>query len=297
MARPQTYSPSRRFMMQGIMWIILGATVGLAALVSHHRRSAFEVKLGPAINYRTVTGQLRKGWKITKSPDELSSTLITADESADSSDEDEEVGSRRIRIVREPLGTYRTPLEFAISRLPSGGHLRGKEHLPIAGFPGEALYQMRDMTPKSLQQILAHGGSVPAKTLCIATVGNSGRGLAVELEGIGEPESHDIDLIKRIAATIKIDDEPPLVETPEIVLGNEVHVPVPELFATVKQDDSLITARLMRTKAAGGAMRSIMVAPMVMLPKDTRETVHTALALFDYNFEDADVRQDEGGAW
>jgi hypothetical protein len=44
-------------------------------------------------------------------------------------------------------------------------------------------------------------------------------------------------------------------------------------------------------------MRSIMVAPMVMLSKDTRETVHTALALLDYNFEDADVRQDEGGAW
>src|SRR2546421_5122303 len=89
MARPQTYPPSRRFMMQGIMWIILGATVGLAALVSHHRRSAFEVKLAPPITYRAVTVQLPKGWKITKNPDELTSTLITASESADSTDEDE----------------------------------------------------------------------------------------------------------------------------------------------------------------------------------------------------------------
>src|SRR5438034_7830376 len=108
MARPQTYSPARRFMMQGIMWIILGASVGLAALVSHHRRSAFELKLAPPITYRTVTVQLPKGWKLTKNPDELSSTLITADESADSSDEDEESGGRTIRIVHEPLGTYRT---------------------------------------------------------------------------------------------------------------------------------------------------------------------------------------------
>src|SRR5689334_16676499 len=66
MARPQNYSPTRRFMMQGIMWIILGATVGLAALVSHHRRSAFEVKLAPPITYRGVTVQLPKGWKITR---------------------------------------------------------------------------------------------------------------------------------------------------------------------------------------------------------------------------------------
>jgi hypothetical protein len=283
-------------MMQGIMWIILGATIGLAALVSHHRRSAFEVKLSPPITYRSVTVQLPKGWKLTKNPDELSSTLMTADESADSSDEDEESGGRTIRIVREPLGTYRTPLEFALTRLAPGGHRAG-EHLPIAGLPGELQVQRRDMTPKSLQQILAHGGLVPAKTLCIATVGNSGRGLAVELEGTGEPESHDIDLIKRIAATIKIADEPPLTEAPEIVLGNDVHVPVPDLFATVKQDDPLLTARLMRTKSASGVMRSIMVAPMVMLPKDTRETVHSAVALFDYNFEDADVRQEEGGAW
>src|SRR5690349_10544955 len=171
MARPQTNSPARRFMMQGIMWIILGATVGLAALVSHHRRSAFEVKLAPPITYRSVTVQLPKGWTIKKTSDELSSTLITATESADSSDEDEEGGGRTIRIVREPLGSYRTPLEFALTRLSPGGHLRGKEHLPIGGFPGEALFQVRDLTPKSLQQILAHGGLVSEKNLCIATVG------------------------------------------------------------------------------------------------------------------------------
>jgi hypothetical protein len=39
-------------MMQGIMWIVLGATVGLAALVDHNRRQAREVELGEPTRFR-----------------------------------------------------------------------------------------------------------------------------------------------------------------------------------------------------------------------------------------------------
>src|SRR5206468_10299959 len=119
MARPQTYSPARRFMMQGIMWIILGATVGLAALVSHHRRTSIDVKLGDAISYRGVTVQLPKGWEIVKTSDEQSAVVFTATEKTKDED-DEENGARVLKIMREPLGSYRSPIEYALSQLHPG---------------------------------------------------------------------------------------------------------------------------------------------------------------------------------
>src|SRR5947199_9881843 len=96
MARPVTYSPARRFLIQGIMWIILGATVGLAALVRHHRKSWLEVKLAPAMTYRQVTAQLPKGWEIIKTSDPLSEVLLTATEAK--RDEEDEDGPRGVRI-------------------------------------------------------------------------------------------------------------------------------------------------------------------------------------------------------
>src|SRR5581483_5223324 len=289
MPRPQQYTPARRFMMQGIMWVILGATVGLAALVSHQRRSSIDVKLDDLKEYRGVSVQLPRGWEISKKADPMSAVLVSATEKK-SSDEDE--GPRVVRIVRETLPSYRDPFEYAAARL---GHIgqssqTGKNYVTIAHSQGEMLYQVR-ITMRNIAQMQV------SKSICAATVTPSGRGLAVELDGDGEISESDIDLVKRIAGSIKLGDEPETIDSGLVTLGNGITAPVPADFSTVKSPDPLSPQRFFRGNNSTGPMRTITMLPIVMLPKDGSATILTMLSLCDGHFEDAQVHPDSDGVF
>jgi hypothetical protein len=62
MPRAMPETRFRRFMMQGIMWIILGGTVGLAALLDRGRASALRVELGEPSKFDGFSIRLPKGW-------------------------------------------------------------------------------------------------------------------------------------------------------------------------------------------------------------------------------------------
>src|SRR6185295_5702611 len=63
MPRPPE-SKLRRFMMQGIMWLILGATIGVAALVDRQKSHKLEVKLGDPVKLEGgISIRLPAGWK------------------------------------------------------------------------------------------------------------------------------------------------------------------------------------------------------------------------------------------
>ena len=285
-------------MMQGIMWIVLGATVGLAALVSHHRRTSIDVKLGDAISHRGVTVQLPKGWEIVKTADKQSAVVVTATEKKN--DDDEEGGARVLKITREPLGSYRSPIEYALSQLHPGGGaskiIQGQDYFPIDNSPGEVLYQVRDLAPTSLRDA-RQGGRRRVKTICAATVAPSGRGIAIAMDADGDIDASDMELIKRIAATVKLADEPPLIDSTEVKLDNAVRVPIPADFSTARRDDALAMPRMLRGKNTTGPMRSITVLPIVWLPKDGSATLLTMLSLSGSDFEDAQVRPDSSGGF
>jgi hypothetical protein len=286
-------------MMQGIMWIILGATVGLAALVSYERRSSIDVKLDGPKDFRGVSVQLPKGWEVSKKTDPLSSVLLTATESK--KDEDDGSSGRVIRIVREPIPSNRSPIEFAALRLGNGGSgsatVKGKNYITIDRSPGEILYQIREVAPKSLRDAMA-GETRLTEVVCAATMTPSGRGFAVELEGEdAENLIQDIDLVKRIAGTVKLSDEPPLIDSGEVTLDNQIHVPLPPDFKTAKHDGPLDPQRIFRSQSASGAMKTIALLPVVMLPKDGTASILTMLSMCAGDFEDAQVRQDPSGAW
>jgi len=72
----------RRFMMQTIMWVILGATIGVAALVDRQKASKLEVKLGePTKLDGGISIRLPAGWKEIDVPGG-SETLIAVEDTA-----------------------------------------------------------------------------------------------------------------------------------------------------------------------------------------------------------------------
>src|SRR6187397_1503616 len=81
MPRPPE-SKLRRMMMQGIMWVILGATIGVAALVDRQKASKLEVKLAEPVKLDGgISIRLPAGWKEVDTPSG-SETLIAVEDTA-----------------------------------------------------------------------------------------------------------------------------------------------------------------------------------------------------------------------
>jgi hypothetical protein len=72
----------RRFLMQSIMWVILGATIGVAALVDRQKSQKLEVKLGePTKMEGGISIRLPRGWKEMDTP-RGNETLIALEDTA-----------------------------------------------------------------------------------------------------------------------------------------------------------------------------------------------------------------------
>ena len=156
------------------------------------------------------------------------------------------------------------------------------------------IYQQRILPAKNIQDVL-RGGLRQAKTIIAAAIAPSGRGVSIELDGDGEVAASDMDLIKRIAATVKLSDEPALIDSGEVSLDNGIHLPIPADFSAVKSDDPLDMRRVMRARNTSSPMRSITALPIVLLPKDGAATLQTMMSVFGNGFADAEVQADASG--
>src|SRR5881227_1032133 len=218
MPNPWQYSRGRRIATQVVMWLILAATIGLAALVSAHRRTALQVALASPQTVKHVTIALPKDWEVTPNRNDLAPTFLTARPSDDD--------SVRIVVTLDPLPQHRTPLQMA---LPGSGK-RGRDKitqapLTIAGNPGVLISYAQKQSMRGFpgQDDL----EMDVKSVVAATVLPSGKGLSIELNDIGEPEPADLDLVRRIVASISVKGEPALEQASEVKLRGDIAVAVP----------------------------------------------------------------------
>jgi hypothetical protein len=159
----------RKFMMQGIMWLILGATVGGAALVDHIKNNALSVPLGPAMAFDDVTLSLPQGWE-------------PLDASSD---------PQILVALRDPnLGDE----IFVTREATTGGRLL--ERIPIGDRQG------------TLRLDVSHDNGESEVDLIASRPMPSGPPLTIMLSTDSTPQADalqaEIDLIKRVAATVKI---------------------------------------------------------------------------------------------
>jgi hypothetical protein len=282
--------------MQAVMWLILGATVAVAALITAHRQNRSEVKLNRTITSRQLTVQLPGSWRISSSTDPLSPTLVTATEQAG----DEEDGRRTIRIIREAVPQRLSPTEYLELQFPSDekhieldGDLQNIRMADSAGVLQSAVVQHAAQSARDLAR-----GVEPSKLIIAAALPASNKGIAIVLEGEGIPETFDVDLVKRIARTIKLADEPKQTDEKQLTIGEGIGINIPDGFKAVENKDPLRTARELRgDDADADGWRAIDLVPIVLSDKDGAEAVSTMLGEFDDSFSASDPHRDADGVW
>lgn len=201
MSRPWQYTRSRYFLMQAVMWLILGATVGLAALISRHRGGRVE-SLTEKVEVKAPAGQvsvlLPKGWVIeTRKPKlgQADALKIIAREPAEEADPDQP--GRVVTVTLEPVTEDFTATQY----------LAETRKLP--------LLQVRQTLLGNRKWILTGGPTiahvmdedVPGYRLDACTIFGSGAvamALDIELTGYLRQDPKDEDLLKQIATRVQV---------------------------------------------------------------------------------------------
>jgi hypothetical protein len=120
----------RHFTMQAIMWVLLGASVGLAALANHHLRDAHYISLSNPIVDDAFTFRLPEGWK-TDSARTGANSIYLATES------DESDAQRIITINHLRIGAGISPLELIRRQLGPGVQMQQVNSVSLDGHPAQ----------------------------------------------------------------------------------------------------------------------------------------------------------------
>src|SRR5687768_11316932 len=123
MAKSWQYPRWRRYAMQATMWLILGATLGLAAFVNHERRRSLRVELGAPATYGPITVRLPRAWDVIAPNESDPRVVVSATEPAQTPTRRPGQG-RTVTILRERLPAARGPLEHLLISisLPAAVH-------------------------------------------------------------------------------------------------------------------------------------------------------------------------------
>lgn len=267
--------------MQGVMWLILGGSVGLAALVNHRIRESMHIELGEEIPYGNLIVRLPVGWKVQSGEAASSSSSAAAAGATTAAGESLLVRAveatampRSLSIERHRLGALISPEEFLFQD-------------PM--LPAVAAQQMLNLAPAELadhpailiaaQLYGAAGredggapgpGAAPApaaareprKLLRICTVLPSRDAILVQVDGPGTLSDADFALARQVAGAVQITGEPWLEESTRTVeLSDGTIVGVPEGFGAVANNDPNRIARSLLRAARDGSWACAELVP------------------------------------
>ena len=241
MPKPSDYTPTRRYIMQAVMALILAATIALAAAVSSRARRANRVELSndAPVTARQVTVRLPQGWRAQPTDAKDPGLVVEAVEHLEADDEEEDAdgGTARTVTVRvEHLSTPQSPLQCLLSNF---GHLISSRRpqrtedwfapIAIAGHPG--------MMMTAEQGSRRRGGGTTRKDVVAAAVLPSLRAVTIHLQGVGEADANDHAVVQAIAAALTLAGEPALGKPGEVVtLADGIRFTAPRGFVPVAAD-------------------------------------------------------------
>ena len=191
MARTFESTAARRVAMQALMWLILGATLAVAAVISHRDGGASRVVLGVPTRVGALTVALPQGWKVS-----VREGTLTASEPAPAP------LRRMIEIQQEALD--QDPLPSAEELLES----RAQTDLRLTELKFAGLH----VTGAYMENFIKEDDDAPQHSVLIgAAVLPSRIGIFMVLKGT--PDRSDLGLFQKIADTIKLAG--PLDRTPK----------------------------------------------------------------------------------
>jgi hypothetical protein len=289
--------------MQAVMWLILAATVGLAALVTNDRRRASRVRLGDSVEYGTISIALPVKWKARTRAEGNPRIVVQANEPELSP------RARTLTIFREQASDPLSPLQYLIRNFnvppPPASETDTRWTAPaaqsIGGWPGVIVNTVAPPAPPNT--------TPPRVQFLACTVLPSRDVIVVKLEGVGPADASDAEAMRNICEAMRINGEPSLGHVGEpLELPGGVKLITPDGFVPVAANDANRTDRRLWLNANGSENSSptawsvIDLVPCLLDARDkSREQVFSAistiLAARDANWRTVNIVEQQPGRW
>lgn len=283
------------------MWLILGATLGLAALVNHERRRSLRVDLGPPMTFSALTVRLPESWDVVSATESDPRIVVRATEPP------EMVGGRAregrvVTVLRARLPAARGPLEHLLISISQTAAVHGPpewadaiEGLTIGGWPG-LMVELTETEPGPQPSKRA----APRKTFVACAVLPSRHAVVIRLEGGATNDLSDLEILRQIAAAIEITGQPPLGQPGETVaLEGGARVTAPQGFRPVYETDPNRIERQLWGIGDARSWTSCELVPLVLASETPDETqaIATALQARDRRLRDANISPEGPRRW
>ena len=172
------------------MWIVLAGTVGLAAVVDRQVSRTRGGELAPPVSLADAKVRLPKGWVVAEDDD----SMIEVHESGD-----DEMG-RQLRVKIGPPSSLIESLRALTDDATAEGSIQSMK-ITIGGQSGTLVVRKRPIDRGIYLVQISAASIIPP--------GN--RKLTIQLQEIGEGRKpqiqSDIDLVKRVAASVVIEQQ------------------------------------------------------------------------------------------
>ena len=208
MAKNWQYGRLRAVALQVVMWLIFGASLGLAAFIDHRRSGGLDVQLGPPMTDGRLVVRLPVGWDLLMKqkgeaavPSRRTLTLIDFDRQGRE--------RRKLRIIQEQQ---------------QGGRVRGPEYylesmvtipsdedagMPLEPFPflsqSDGVLVPVKVNTKMLRRMLP-GADLPEAGIYACVVMPDGLTVTLQVTGDGAYGPSNRALLRQVADSIRLAD-------------------------------------------------------------------------------------------
>jgi len=276
------------------LWLVLAGVVGLAMLVTYEKRRCLRVPLsGPQIIGRLHVS-LPANWKI-KSTGSLpeGGDFVYAEESAPEGEP-----PRKLSIERRPVGQLVSPMEHLfraelLSEKDLSGVGRGErptvQNILLAGYPGRLVTQT---FPVASQR-----GPVKKQLLACAVL-PSAQALVIKLEGAGEADAADEELVRQMAETVAVMQvDPPPAAGGRVTLGEGIVLDAPANFLVLPNTDPNRVSIQLLADGSSDSWTAIELISCLFFPEDAEDAIATMLVAHDHDWEVMVPRQLGAQLW
>lgn len=178
--------------MQITLWVVLCATVGLAALVDHYRNGALAFKLGPEEVFGPISMRLPAGWSITAEGEPV--LLVQAEEGSNGK-------ARILAVLYQPVRGEMSALEFIIrSGLAPPAAARVANPIRIGDQQGVMVSMIRQVRGPD-------GQAIGERDLIAVAMVRAQYAIILHMSSAGNSLSEDEYVMREVAATIKLHEQ------------------------------------------------------------------------------------------
>lgn len=277
----------RLVLLQGSLCLLLGGMLALAGLVRRYAlplrvelaepRPFGELHLAPP--RRWIERHAEGGLSFEEPPGRLSA-------------------GRKLHIHTGRTELFVSPLDYLIRQ----GHLRepteagAEEHaghvknIRIAGWPGVLITQSR------LLRIGEHHQPVAWKQVLACALLPTGQTIVLRLEGEGQPDSSDQDLLRRLGQSLAFVNQATGRQGGEIVLPQDIRLRLPANLASAEADDKFRVGRILLDMEHPSWL-GIELTSCWLLPEDKPEMLASLLLWRDPRCRPGPVRQVDEHTW